>query len=246
MAIFHFDSDIAEFLDVNAAVIHQNIKFWCAKNRANGRHFYDNHYWTYNSRKAFKELFPFLSDQSIKSALKRLETAGYIMKGNYNKSTYDRTLWYATIAENPISVNQPMEWVVSTNGLGGINQPIPDIDIDNKPDISKSTRKKGKTIEEYLKSDRELKIEFRDYATKHGHPDPETEWEMFVNFWEANGETKINWLATWRNRVISSKKSGWYTEGNKHSGGKTERKSANQTAHSYGLRNSISLDDMQS
>ena len=60
MMIHTFDSEIAEKYGVNCAILLQFIFFWCEKNKANGKHFYDGHYWTYNSRKALQSLFPYL------------------------------------------------------------------------------------------------------------------------------------------------------------------------------------------
>lgn len=80
---------------VNAAIILEHIDFWCAKNRANGRNFNDGYYWTYNSTKAFVEIYPYMSEKAIRTALGRLEDGGYIVTGRYNEKPYDRTKWYA-------------------------------------------------------------------------------------------------------------------------------------------------------
>lgn len=80
---------------VNAAIILEHIDFWCAKNKANDRNFNDGYYWTYNSTKAFKEIYPYMSEKVIRTALKRLVDGGYIVTGQYNERPYDRTKWYA-------------------------------------------------------------------------------------------------------------------------------------------------------
>lgn len=90
----HFNVEIAKELGVHAAIIYNNIDFWCAKNAANNRHFHDGYYWTYNSKRAFAELFPYMTQRQIEYALKKLIDAGYIIKGNYNSSPYDKTCWY--------------------------------------------------------------------------------------------------------------------------------------------------------
>lgn len=90
-----FDIDVAMEYGVNCAIILQNLYYWVEKNRANEKHFYDGMYWTYNSVKAFEELFPYLSSKQIRSALSKLIDEGIIVDGNYNDSAYDRTKWYA-------------------------------------------------------------------------------------------------------------------------------------------------------
>lgn len=93
--IHNFDTNIAEKYGINAAIILQNMYYWIEKNRANEKHFHDGYYWTYNSLKAFEELFPYMSNKQIRGALKKLEDDGIIIGGNYNNSPYDRTKWYA-------------------------------------------------------------------------------------------------------------------------------------------------------
>jgi len=94
-----FDVEIAKEVGINAAILYNNIKFWCAKNRANEKHFYDGYYWTYNSKKAFAELFPYMTERQIEYALKKLIDAKYIIKGKYNANAYDQTLWYADVKQ---------------------------------------------------------------------------------------------------------------------------------------------------
>ncbi|WP_417258625.1 hypothetical protein [Celeribacter sp.] len=95
MSRHSFDPDIAALVGLNAAVIFQNITFWIEKNQANRRNFRDGRYWTYNSISAFGELFPYLSEKQIRTALEKLVCAGLIIKGNFSDDRYDRTCWYA-------------------------------------------------------------------------------------------------------------------------------------------------------
>jgi len=93
--IHSFDTVIAKEYGVNAAILFQNILFWIEKNRANEKHFHDGMYWTYNSRKAFTELFPYLTAEQIKYALSKLIDGDMIVVGNYNMNRMDKTNWYA-------------------------------------------------------------------------------------------------------------------------------------------------------
>ena len=90
-----FDVDVAMELGINAAIVLENIGFWIKKNEANRTNYYDGYYWTYNTRKAYIELFPYLSEKQIHLVFKKLIEGEYIICGNYNQSKYDRTLWYA-------------------------------------------------------------------------------------------------------------------------------------------------------
>lgn len=92
---YSFDTELAQKLGVNEAILLQNIVFWLLKNKANGSNYYDGRYWTYNSHKAFKELFPFWTENQIRRILESLFEKGVILKGDYNSSPYDKTKWYA-------------------------------------------------------------------------------------------------------------------------------------------------------
>lgn len=139
--IHNFDINIAEKYGINAAIILQNMYYWIEKNRANEKHFHDGYYWTYNSLKAFEELFPYMSNKQIRGALEKLEEEGIIVCGNYNNSTYDRTKWYA-ITEAGYELFQEgkciipkgqMESSEKANGMSQKGKPIPNNKPNNKP-----------------------------------------------------------------------------------------------------------------
>ena len=129
-----FDIDIAKEYGINAAVIYENIRHWAAVNKANGRNVRDGYAWTYNSVKAFGEIFPYLSYKQIRAALKTLASAGLIISGVYNKDPRDRTKWYTTEDGNmqlPTGAND--ELPSRANGDAPQGEPLPDINTVIKP-----------------------------------------------------------------------------------------------------------------
>lgn len=114
-----FDPQIAVKVGVNAAILYANISWWCEKNRANGRNIHDGRAWTYNSVRAWSELFPYMTPRQINYALQGLEDAGLVVSGNYNETAYDRTKWYAPSRE--------IHFTNLSNGSDTIVKPIPDI-----------------------------------------------------------------------------------------------------------------------
>ena len=90
-----FDVAMAERYGVNEAIFIENLRFWILKNKANKRHFYDGRYWTYNSAKAFAELFPYWSRQQVERIIHKLKSAGVLLIGHYSQNAYDRTNFYA-------------------------------------------------------------------------------------------------------------------------------------------------------
>lgn len=133
--IHFFDADIAKQYGVNAAVLLYHIAYWIKHNEANGTNYYDGNFWTYNSMRAFAELFPYMSERQISTALSKLLDDGVIITGNYNKSTYDRTLWYALTQKGKCIMQKcKMDTAEMSNGLCGNVKPIPDNIPNNKPD----------------------------------------------------------------------------------------------------------------
>lgn len=143
-----FNIELAKEYGILEAILLKNIWFWIEKNTANEKNFYDGTYWTYNSTRAFNELFPYASESSIKRALKSLQEKGIIKTGNYNKSSYDRTLWYAftDLGESIVS-NRQMETNKSSNGNKQNGLTIPDINTDDKTKDIKTNKKNKKETE---------------------------------------------------------------------------------------------------
>lgn len=138
LSLHSFDPDVACKVGINAAVIYQNFVFWCQKNAANRKQIRDGYVWTYNSRRALSELFPYLTESQIKTAISKLLEVGLLVKGEYNVAAYDKTNWYspAVSAEwvSAIGQKSPMDWSKIANGLAKNRQPIPDSKPDSKPD----------------------------------------------------------------------------------------------------------------
>lgn len=152
MSQHNFDTDIAKEYGIESAIIIQNLSFWIEKNKANGSHFHDGSYWTYNSIKAFNELFPYMSESTIRRTLKSLEENGIIKTGNYNKVGYDRTMWYAitekgfSILNKSICHFEQIESSKTSNGISQSSEPIPDNKPVKKQDIKHVKENQHKEI----------------------------------------------------------------------------------------------------
>ena len=145
-----FDIEIATRFGLIEAILLNNIWWWVEKNRANESNYYDGNYWTFNSTKAFAELFPYVSQKQIQNALKRLISEGILITGNYNKSVYDRTLWYAFTEKGKCIMQKgKMEDTKRENGLCKNVKPIPDINTDNlNTDNKQNNRPPKKQLED--------------------------------------------------------------------------------------------------
>ena len=74
-----FDVDIAKEYGILEAILLNHLWFWIKKNEANDTNYYDDNYWTYNSTRAFNELFPYVSQRQIQNALTRLKNEEIII-----------------------------------------------------------------------------------------------------------------------------------------------------------------------
>ena len=156
-----FDTNIAVEYGVEIAIVVNHLAFWIQKNEANGKHMHNGKVWTYNSIKAFSELFPYWTERQIRRILMNMEELKIIETANFNKVSYDRTKWYTFTyqfinAHKPILQNGKMHFTESSNAYdqtvksilpngqmevtkrsNGSDQTvstIPDINTYNKPD----------------------------------------------------------------------------------------------------------------
>jgi hypothetical protein len=196
-----FNVEIAQEYGMNAAVIFNNIFYWCEHNRANGKHEHDGLFWTYNSRKAFAELFPYLSERQVRTALDKLIEEGLIVTGNYNTDPRDRTTWYAvTKLGYCIGHGSPMQVTSESNASDMEVQPLPD----SKPTVVKPTVEN--VSEARAQDDPPTVEEANKYAEAIGYTGFNA--EGFVAYyaargWRAGGSPIIDWRAmvrAWRAR----------------------------------------------
>lgn len=177
----HFDVKLAQKYGVIEAILLNHFEFWIQQNEANERNFYNGRYWTYNSLKAFCEIFPYLSEKQIRRALNKLQEEGILLVGNFNQNPYDRTLWYSLSEKgNSILPKGQMETAeranVQTakraNGNCQKGRPIPDINTDINTD-KKTSRFIKPTVEQV-----------KAYCRERGNG---IDAERFVDYYESNG-----------------------------------------------------------
>lgn len=200
-----FNPDVAKEVGVIAATLYKNIRHWCEKSRANRKNIHDGKAWTYNSVRAWGELYPYLSDKQIRTALLKLEEAEYIAIGEFNKDNRDRTKWYCDLRVS-ICPNGKMQLPKKeTPTLAHKGEPLPIINpnINHSP-LSPPKGKGTRLPENWYPSDEGCQL-----AASLG-VNPNTEIEVFRDYWIAvsgSKGVKLDWDATWRNWVRRSKPS---------------------------------------
>lgn len=238
----HFNVQEAELYGIECAILLYNIRFWINKNKANGKHYYKGMYWTYNSAKAFAELFPYISKSKIARHLRELEDIGILVSDNFNSIAYDKTKWYS-ILDNPTSkinnhdlnMNNPSSNLNNdnpnlNNPMFEIEQPIPYNKTDNKHSDNKThilvyNQKSFKnwTLEDF---ENEIKLHRADVNLKN---------EDLINFYNhwvekaPNGKMRFQLERTWQTNLRLKKweqnKINW-SKGNTKEEPKDKMKSA--------------------
>lgn len=130
----YYDKAVLVMLDANCAIIYHHLKSWCDYNKAHRQNLRDGRYWTFNSMRAWSELLPGFTEKQIRFSLEKLEKAGLIVTGSFNKQPYDRTKWYSV---NPVPYEEylPDLWDFDlpnlANGEAKIGEPIPMINTNS-------------------------------------------------------------------------------------------------------------------
>lgn len=156
---YSFNGEIAAMYGVDEAVFIHNLYWWIKKNKANGRHLKDGRAWTYNSARAFSELFPFWSLDKVKRMTAKLEKAGAVICANYNDLSFDKTKWYS-LSDDVIFVyektapsiarNRTTDSAKSPDGKDEIAPTIPDSKPYIKPDSKHSgDEPQGNDLDEF-------------------------------------------------------------------------------------------------
>jgi len=138
-----FDIEYALKYGVNESIMISNFQFWIQKNKANATHLHDGRTWTYNSVNAFKEIFPYWNNGQIRRCLESLVKQEVLVKGDYNKNRYERTLWYAFNDES-IFLNQQIHLSKTANGDVENGKCITDTIPNSKPDVKPDSKRKPK------------------------------------------------------------------------------------------------------
>lgn len=115
MQEYHFNAALAREYGVDGAVFLHAIAFWVEKNAANRRHLHEGRYWTYNTRKALSDLFPFWTKRQLERITNRLREAGALLTGSFSEDKTDRTIWYA-LSDHVLDVYGLTAPTISPNG----------------------------------------------------------------------------------------------------------------------------------
>lgn len=105
MSTVLFESEIAQLVGVNSAIVFEKIRYfteWAKKNKAK-HHFHNGNWWTYNSLNAWVEELSFLTKKQIRTAIDLLIKNKLIETGCFNRKSYDKTIWYRPLVTKNVT-----------------------------------------------------------------------------------------------------------------------------------------------
>jgi len=229
-----FDTEIAEELDIESAIILSNFTYWILKNIANNKNIHDGKAWTYNSYETLEKLFPYIKKDKIKRVILSLEKQDILVSRiDLNKSKFDKTKWY-TFGNNPIvkkligdtenSLNSDVQSNVQNCTLGetnlhdGEDKSAPSIknnnqrqiiNTDNKPDIinNKKFSFSLNKSSQFENTSREYQEKLKGYAVIK---DGANSFNNFLDHHIAKGSLFKDWSRAYNTWVNNSKKFNKY------------------------------------
>ncbi|CAB4128340.1 hypothetical protein UFOVP100_25 [uncultured Caudovirales phage] len=229
----HFNIKVAIDFDTDTAIFLNNMAYWLNKTIANRKHFYENNYWIYNSRTAFVDIFPYWTDKQIRRIIDNCIKNELIIKGCFNKSSYDRTCWYAFTAkafsyytnlESQFnSAKDEMGQSICPNGqmappLGSLAESYI---LSIGPNGPMEYAQTGQPIP-YNKIDNKISTKEREKASRSSIPDNFSssqchlnlasennidlaqEEKAFIDYYKAHGKMMVNWDAAFSNWLRKS------------------------------------------
>lgn len=129
-----FDTALAAKYGVPQAILINHFQFWISHNKRLDRNFYDGRTWMYQTIEEIAAHFGYFNTDQVRRIVEKLVELGVLKKGNYNKTKFDRTVWYAFENEEIFTVRQicQMDSAKEPNQFRESAETIPDTKQDTK------------------------------------------------------------------------------------------------------------------
>ena len=134
-----FSVEHAELYGIECAIMIHHFQFWIERNKRLDKNLYEGKTWVYQTQKEIAALYPYWGEDKVQRILKKLVDEEVLVKGNFNKTQFDKTQWYAFKDEIKFSIPQncgmdPVELHNPVRKSAEYNK-----DIDTKEDTKAST-----------------------------------------------------------------------------------------------------------
>jgi len=221
-----FDINLAMIYGMTEAILIHHFQHWIGVNKRLQRNSHEGRTWSYQTIDEICAHFPYLSKEDVRGALERLcngksrrqksaepDFEPVLIKGNFNKTPFDRTVWYAFSNSVYERVNSQMDQGIVPNPIGYPPTPIPDTIPDTKtkkkntePSVAPSAIATDST-QALLLSIRKYKPDFKDPNIKAWNEEMDFLLRL-DNRSIADVKKVIDWVSSsvfWRKIILSPK-----------------------------------------
>jgi hypothetical protein len=168
-------ADMALFLN--------HISYWVNYNKRAKKNYHEGRYWTYQTLKELHAHFPYWTEKQLRLIKEKLIKSGILIKGNFNQTKFDQTIWYTIDYEKvkSICLKGQIDNPKTSNPISRNDRPIPDnkpynkttttteeevVVVSDPMKIKEVAKKMESHLEEFSKSRRECwKLSERDFLT---------------------------------------------------------------------------------
>src|SRR5690606_17776702 len=126
---------IACAIGLNESVVLQQIHYWLQRSKQIRL----NRKWVYMTYDQFVKQIPFISKSTIRRAIAKLESLGYLLSQNFNRLKLDKTKWYTINYESLEELkNMNDDTTVVNEELHHADQPEHEVHLELTSEISKA------------------------------------------------------------------------------------------------------------
>lgn len=212
-----FSVELATKVGLKETLLLQHFYYWYQTNRNNPAMFKDGRVWCFSSRRNILSVFPYLTDMKIRNAVANLIDKGFLIKGDYPKSSMDKTSWYAltdsgiALFEGTHAPSEDSSDTPAKETAPSVEETAPSVkrssvynnNINNnikKDIILKDNIERKKTDEEIISEKRDsFRRECEPYIQRYG----QKMVEDFVYYWSESSGKYLKW-------EIAKRKSGCF------------------------------------
>jgi hypothetical protein len=90
-----FSVELARKYGPEKAILIHHFQHWIKFNRRKKQNFIEGRWWSYQKQEDILANFPYWTKKEVRILIDNLVKDGILLKENFNKNPFDRTLWYA-------------------------------------------------------------------------------------------------------------------------------------------------------
>ena len=188
---------LAVGVGLNEAILLQKIHGWlqCTPKEAIGRN------WIYNSYKSWHEQLPFLSESTIKRAIKNLIDKGIILTNSFNQKSFDKTLWYSIDYEKLDEIVEISDSVKMTSRLGQNDTTM----MSKWTDYTNNNYNKENNNINIITKERFKKPTLQEVEEYCLERNSSVDAKTFFDYFETGGwvDSKGNKVKNWKQKIIT-------------------------------------------